>query len=104
MLTIKAPSTFTAKVEIPTPGSKPTPITLTFKHKTRDQLTHFLTSEDAKSRSDVDTVAEIVSGWENVDAEFTPDNIEAMLDQYHGAARAILNAYIEQLTQVRLGN
>lgn len=104
MLTLKAPETFKAKTEIPTPGGKPVAVTLTFRHMTRAELARFIAPDEAKNRPDVDTVMEIVAGWENVDAEFSRDNVEALLEQYHGAGRAILQTYIEQLVQARLGN
>ena len=104
MLKIKHDPTFIAKVEIPIPGGSKAEVKIEFKHKTKAELDSFLNSEEAKTRSDLDTMMEVVKGWAGIDAEFSRESMDALLDQYHGAARAIISAYLLELTQARLGN
>lgn len=104
MLTLRAPETFTGNVHIPMADGKTAQIVLTFRHKSRTDLNKLLEPGVTESREDKDVVKDIVTGWSGVDSEFTPDNLATLLDQYHGAARAILAAYIEHLYGARLGN
>lgn len=104
MLKIKANPTFKAKVKIPVPGGEKVEIEVEFKHMTRAQLEQFLTGEDAKGRKDEETVLAICAGWSGVDAEFSRDALADLFQNFHGSARAIVETYIIELTQARLGN
>lgn len=105
MLKLKPNPTFKAKVEIHVPGeSTPAEVKVEFKHKTKDELEAFFTGPEAKGRSDVDTVLSIACGWEGVDAPFDAENLATFFANYHGAARAIVVAYTEEITAARRGN
>ena len=102
MLKLKPNPTFKAKVVIPTPEGE-VKVDFTFKHKTRDELQDFLFGEHP-DRTDTDAVLEIAEGWSGVDGAFGREALDEMFANYHGAARAIVKAYAEQLTQARAGN
>lgn len=103
MLKLIANPTFLAKVEIPAPGGAVS-IKIEFKHMTKDAYAAFL-KEDAKAqRSNEDTIMEIAVGWANVEGEFTRENVAELCQQYHAAPRAIVETFVRELTQYKLGN
>jgi hypothetical protein len=93
--------TFRSRVSIPVPGQAAELVEFTFKGRTRDQFKAFI--EELKDREDVDVILDIASGWELDDA-FDKDNLEELTQNYLGAARAIIEKYLSELTQARLGN
>lgn len=93
--------TFAAKVAIPVHGSAAVDVGFTFKHKTRAEMNDLL--GDKAPSNDVDLLLDICSGWE-LDDEFTRENVELLVENYMGAAAAILQAYIKLIAQKREGN
>ncbi len=100
--------TFTAPVAIPLPGGETATIDITFRHMGREALQRFLGR--VKDMPDAEAAKEIITDWSGVagaDGEplpITADNIMALLDNYHGAALAILQTYIRELTGQRVKN
>lgn len=99
--TLTPTPTFKAKVLIPVPGKTAEPVEFTFKGRTREQFKEFI--DNLKDREDVDVILEIASGWE-LDEPFDKENVEMLTENYLGAARAIIEKYLAELTQARLGN
>lgn len=97
MIKLKADPTFVANVDIPSPNGGMA-IKFTFNHMRKSDLEAFLTGEDAKGRSDEDVVLAIASGWSGVDAEFNRDSLTQLFQNYHGAPRAIVTKWFDQLT------
>ena len=93
--------TFKRNVPIPVPGSRAIDVEFTFKHKTRDEFKKFL--DEIEGREDVDLIMEIASGWGLEDA-FDEENIDTLIQNYLGSARAIVETYIGELTSARKGN
>lgn len=100
-LNLTASPTFTAKVMIPVPGAKPAPVEFKFKGRTKEEFKDFL--ESMSSLEDGEAIMEIASGWDLEDA-FGEANVEKLVQNYIGSAKAILETYITQLTSARLGN
>lgn len=100
MLKLDPNPTFNAVVEIPVPGDKPAKVGFTFKHMTRKQFNEF----QAENLKDVDAILRIAKDWDGVDAEFSRESVERLIDAYHGAAYAIADAYTRELNKARLGN
>ena len=100
-LSLTSAPTFKAKVSIPVPGKTAEQVEFTFKGRTRDAFKDFI--DGLKDREDVDVILDIASGWELEDA-FDKANIELLTQSYLGAARAIIEKYLAELTQARLGN
>lgn len=101
--TLVAKPTFTAKVAIPIPGQAAEMVEFTFKGRTRDQFADFIESIKDGEAKDVEVIMDIASGWELDDA-FDAKNIELLTQNYLGAARAIIDKYLAELTTARLGN
>lgn len=100
-LKLVAEPTFKAKVPIPVAGGAAEEVEFEFKHRTRSDLAKWM--EGAKDRSDAESVMGSVIGWA-LDDKFTKVNVERLLENYHGAARAIASKYISELAALRLGN
>lgn len=106
-LKFKPDPTFTARVMIPVHGGDPAPVVFTFKHRTKDAMSRLLDKVQAEvpagTRSDVQVVQDIASGWD-FEEPFTAKNIELLLQNYAGAGRAIFNSYVQEIGQARSGN
>ena len=100
-ISLDANPTFPAKVAIPVAGGVPVEVAFTFKHRTRDALNEFLTTAD--KRTDVETLMSIVDGWE-LDDTLNPENMLRLTQSYLGAARAVVEKYIDELTQAKAKN
>jgi hypothetical protein len=100
-LILTANPTFKVKVAIPVAGGSPVDVEFTFKHRTRDAFKDFL--EKLRDRDDVEVIADIASGWDLDDA-FDADSVEQLTQNYLGSARAIIETYINELTNAKLGN
>lgn len=98
---LTASPTFKSTVMIPVPGGRPASVEFIFKGRTKDEFKQFVESIDGKD--DVSLILEIASGWE-LDDPFGKETVEQLLQSYLGAARAILDRYMNELTGARLGN
>lgn len=99
--TLALKPTFTAKVDIPIPGQVAAPVEFTFKARTKDEFKELV--DGIAGRDDVEIIMDIASGWELEDA-FDAKNVALLLQNYMGAASAIIGKYFSELTQARLGN
>jgi hypothetical protein len=104
MFKISPPQTFKATVKIPSPGGEVLDLCVLYKHRTRDQLKVFWEDATAGKQDDLHATLDMIAGWEGVDAEFSEAALADLLQNYHGAAAALFSAYIQELTQARLGN
>lgn len=99
--TLAIAPTFKADVSIPVPGGRPANVSFTFKHKTRDELKDLLAG--LEGREDVDVVLEITTGW-GIDEAFEEDNVAILLQNYPGAALAIIDTFLKEVSGARRGN
>lgn len=101
-LKLQPDPTFKAKVPIPVPGkAEPVEVEFTFKHRSQTAFAELMSKvADLKN---VDYVLAVATGWE-LDDPFTPENIELLTENYHGAVAAIANTYMRELMQLRMGN
>ena len=93
--------TFPAPVAMPVPGEKPDVVVFTFKARTRKEFAEWM--EALKEKNNVEAIMECVTGWAP-DDPFTLENVEQFNELYLGAAAAILDKYIAEITQAKLGN
>lgn len=93
--------TFRCKVGIPVPGEKSADVEFIFKGRSREAFKDFI--ESLKDREDADVVMDIASGWDLEDA-FTKENVEILTGNYLGAAKAVIEAYLSELTTGRAKN
>ena len=109
---IKANPTFVCEARVHVPGEGPKSLKLVFKHKTSEEAADYyrraadLSSDGAQpsSREFANYLLEVVEGWRDVDTEFSPDAFVELLANYTFAARAIHEAYFEELSGARRGN
>ncbi len=106
MFALQPKPTFKATIAIPVPGDEKAELTIIFKHLGKKGLTSFFDSltKEGVERSDIDALSELIVGWENVDAKFTKENLESLLDNYPGAALALLMGYRKELMEARVKN
>ena len=88
--------TFWATVLIPAPGTAAQPLELEFRHRTRSQLKAF--GESLSGRTDDQIVPEMIVSWRGADAEFSPEALVELLEQYPAAAGEIAAAYFREHT------
>jgi hypothetical protein len=94
--------TFKHKVKMPIPGAGFVDVEFIFKHRTKTEFQEFM--EKAKDQTDdVALVMDVASGWE-LEESFDKDNIEKLVDNYTGAARAIFSTYVDEIIKARVGN
>ncbi len=104
MLKLTPNPTFTAPVEIHVPGSEKIKVPFVFAYKDKDEYKAFTESAAEGTKGELEILLEIVLGWENCDAKFSPEAFAFLLKKYHGAGTAIFAAYVNELTGARLGN
>ena len=83
------------------PGGKSAAVEFTFKSRTRDEFRLFI--DGLGDRLDVDVIMDMASGWDLEDP-FDQANVELLTQNYLGAARAVIEKYLSELTAARLGN
>jgi hypothetical protein len=103
MFKIKANPTFKAKVAIPLPGEGFHNLVFEFKHKRRGEFAELIKNGVLDTKSDLDAVLDICVGWELAEP-FNRENVEELLEEYHGAAQAIVLTWGRELSGARLGN
>lgn len=100
-LQLKADPAFKAKVSIPRAGAEAVEVEFTFRHRTRAGLDEFIKSRDGKT--DAQTFMDMVIAWELED-EFTPANVDLLLENYIGASLATFRTYVNELVKAKEGN
>lgn len=99
-LTLNANPTFKAKVGIPVPGSDElAEVEFIFQHRTRDELDKWM----GESAEDLQKVLEMATGWDLPD-KFNEANVKTLLQNYFGAAAAIVTGYLSELMKAKKGN
>lgn len=104
MFKILPEPTFEAIVEVPVPGKDPASLCLTFKHKSRKEVVEFFEKAGNADIIDAKILSEIIVGWKDVDAEFSVDNLQLVIDNYHAVVPAIFKTFGEQLAEGRRKN
>lgn len=103
--TLQPAPTFKAIVKIPVPGAGFTPVEFTFKYRARAAFEAFVGGLADESAQPLDVLQDIASGWA-LDEPFDAANLQLMMDNYMGSFRAVLDAYIAEMTKAvpRVGN
>ena len=91
--------TFTSLVEIPVAGAETIPVEFEFRFRRRTELKLFL--DRAPELTDEEATGEIVAGWALSDP-YNAENLSTLLQNCHGAARAIATEYLLELTGGRI--
>lgn len=102
---LKAAPTFRKVVQVPVPGGGKVDLDATFRHFTRAQLLEWTEQEASAKRSDVQSLADIMVDWHNVEEPFGTEALGMLVDNYHtGAVIAIVRQWSAELVAQRLGN
>ena len=103
MFKITPKTTFTAPVALSVPGEKTAArITVEFKHLSKKAIKAYF--EGLEGKTDSEALAEIVVGWEGVDAQFSGEALETLLDNYPAAATELFEAFRSELLEARTKN
>lgn len=102
MLKLAPEPTFIATVRIHVPGGDDVPVNFVFRHKGKAALRDFM--ERAKTLDDLDSVGEIVAGWEGVVDPFSREALGSLLDAYPAAALAIIEGYLAEIGKAAAKN
>lgn len=92
---------FKEKVGIHVPGSVPSRVEFTFKHRTRDEIQKLL--EQLGEMDDTAMIMAVASGWDLVD-DFTEANVAELAQSYVAAPKEIFETYLRALTGAREKN
>ena len=93
--------TFKTKVQMPIHGGDTVELEFEFKHRTKDEFSAWMKGLD--KRADVDVLEDVLVGW-NLDDPCTRDSMSLLCQNFVGAPREIVNAYVEELMQARRKN
>lgn len=103
MLTLDPNPTFDAQVKLTVPGAtSPATVGITFKYQTKSELEAWLA--EIASKPDADVLTDIVLGWSEIAAPFTPENLGKLLDKYPASGRELLDSYFKNLVESRVKN
>lgn len=103
MFKLQPNPTFPATVKVPSPDGEKL-LKLIFKHKTRDELAAYFEEAAKGERAEADSLMEVISGWEDVDAAFSRESLVLLIQNHHGAVRAIFDAYLSELSGAKEKN
>jgi len=100
-LSLAAEATFKATVAIPVPGGRTADVEWEFAWMPRDDFKEFV--DGLKGAEDVDALMDITRGWD-LDEPFNKTGVEKLTQKYIGAARAVLDKFIGEVTGARAKN
>ncbi|RLK45946.1 phage tail assembly chaperone [Cupriavidus plantarum] len=109
---VKANPTFMGTAKVHVPGEGPKALKLVFRHKTSAEADEYYRrgaalSDDGEQpgpRSYAKHLVEVVADWIDVDMPFSEEALAELLGNYPLAARAISEAYFDELGGARRGN
>ena len=101
-LRLKPNPTFKFPVEIEDHDGNAMSFVAVFKHLPRDEFRAL--QERAKHQGELETVAEILVGWEEADGPFSKEALAGLLQAYSYAGVRISDAYWKAIVQGRRGN
>ncbi|MFZ4537817.1 phage tail assembly chaperone [Propionivibrio sp.] len=95
MFKLEPNPTFFAPVSIHVPGQGLGTFEAEFRHLAKAERDTF--HAGLGETTNLDALAGIVTGWRGIDAPFSRDNLERLLDEYQGAVDALFKAYFTEL-------
>ena len=106
MLKLKQTPTFKFDVELVDVDGGKHRVEFIGTHKKKSVLQDLLTGPGSEGRQDIEVLEKLVCGWnrETIDAEFSREALEELIDNYHNAAKAILKRYTDTVNGAKLGN
>lgn len=103
MFKLQPNPTFNSKVSLSVPGEiSQAAITVTFKHLSRPKIKAYF--DGLEGKTDSESLGEIILGWEGVDAPYSAESLQALLDNYPVAGNELFEAYRRDLMESRRKN
>ena len=102
MFKLQPNPTFTSKVTISVPGGKAVQVGIVFRHLSRNTLKDYFAG--LKGRADEDALADIIAGWEGIDAPYSAENLATLVDNYPCAAMELFDAFRRDLLEAARKN
>lgn len=103
MFKLQPNPTFFAKVDLSVPGeSKPQSVEIEFRHMTCKELNS--RAERIAKQTNFEALSEIIVGWKGIDAPFSGESLEALIDNYPMAAGELFSAFNRELFEARRKN
>ncbi len=103
MFKLQPNPTFTSKVKISIPGeANPATVSVTFKHLDRPKIKAYFKGLEGKT--DVEALGEIITAWEGIDAPYSQDSLQTLLDNYPAAGSELFGAFQRDLMESRTKN
>lgn len=102
-LALNPSPTFSAVVQIPVAGAAPVGVSFTFKHMMREPFGKLLEELGKGDVPKVEALMKVACGWE-LDEPFDAEHLQMLCDAYLAAPRAILDKFIEELSEGRVKN
>ena len=96
MFKIDPNPTFTASVSVHVPGQGAGTFIAEFVYLDQAARKDYLAALGGKSN--LEALSEIVVGWNDMDAPFSPANLEKLLNKYDTAAKGFFKAFFDELT------
>lgn len=87
--------TFWAPVEIHVPGQGKGRIEVEYRYP--DASARKAWVDSLPGRTNHEALSDIVTNWREIDAPFSPENLQRLLDHYATAATALFEAYFAEL-------
>lgn len=103
MFKLQPKTTFWAKVPVSIPGeTKPAIVEMEFKHLGREGLKSYF--ENLEGKKDAEALAEIIMNWRGVDAEFNPENLAELLENYPSASLSVFQTFRAESMEAKAKN
>lgn len=102
-LSLTQKPTFTRAAKIPVAGEKAVEVMFTYQARTKDVMKQWIETLNDPTKDIHEAAMECAIGWE-LDEEFGLENMKVLEQNYMGAMRSIINAYIDEQTAARMGN
>ena len=96
MFKIDPNPTFNAPVSVHVPGQGSGSFIAEFVYLDKEARKDYF--EGLPGKSNLEALAEIVVGWNEMDAPFSHDNLQKLLNKYDTAAKGFFKAFFDELT------
>lgn len=103
MFKLQPNPTFKTKVAISVAGEKTSPsIEIEFKYMSRETVKQFF--ENITGKTDADSLAEIIVGWNGVSELYSPEALSILIDNYPAASTDLFEAFRRELLESKRKN
>lgn len=103
MFKLQPNPSFIAKCPLTVPGQdRPVVVDVEFKHLSRPQLKEFF--DGIKDKSDIEALGEIMLSWKGIDAAYSQESLEKLVNNYPTAAGELFETFHRELMEARRKN